>query len=471
MDTIPATGHQSTTETTVDASCTVDGSTTITCDDCGTILSTTTIPAGHKFVDGVCTICDEKLPDYSGRYYIATIRTSGNYWYMSSNLGTASTKRYQATDSGLTELPSEIVAPIDGHVFVLENNGDGTYYIYAEGVQGNNYIGWTSGSNSGTLVSKDKALRLKVDAVDGGLFNIHFTNNSEERYLSLNGTANNNYFAFYAGTQKHNLALVPFIPMGEISNVAVALGTDLSMLYNVTFAEGEDAADFRMVFTLNGKTVEASAKDGIYKLGGIAPHMMGDTVTATLYKGEVVVDVLEYSIKQYLETVINGDYSAEAKQLATDLLVYGAAAQKNQDYNTENLVTNATPTVDEANKPDSNLDKEQVADRIDDVSFTSVGVNFSHVNKLYVAINNAAGENITVKVNGNAAEIVNGFVYTTAIAPTSFDEVYTFELYVDGELYQTVTYSVNSYISAKWDAESGLAKALYNYAVSFANYQ
>ena len=47
---------------------------------------------------------------YEGRYYIASIRSSGNYFYMSSDLGTASTKRYQAVDSGLTTLPASITA-------------------------------------------------------------------------------------------------------------------------------------------------------------------------------------------------------------------------------------------------------------------------------------------------------------------------------------------------------------------------
>ena len=258
-DIIPATGHQNTTETTVDASCTVDGSITKTCDDCGATLSTTSIPAGHKFVDGVCTECGEELPDYSGRYYIAAIRSSGNYFYMTSDLGTASTKRYQAVDTGLTERPASITAPENGYMFVLVNNYDGTYCIYAEGVEGDdNYLGWTSG-NSGALVSEDKAGVFKVDLLESGLFNIYF----DDRYLSLNGTSGNDYFAFYAGTQRQDLALIPVvetpaepeIPAGEITGVQLELGTDLSLRYQITVAEGESYESFKMVFTLGEKTV------------------------------------------------------------------------------------------------------------------------------------------------------------------------------------------------------------------------
>ena len=41
------------------ATCTEAGSTTTTCQDCGETISTEEIPAGHKFVDGVCSVCGE----------------------------------------------------------------------------------------------------------------------------------------------------------------------------------------------------------------------------------------------------------------------------------------------------------------------------------------------------------------------------------------------------------------------------
>ena len=45
----PACEHASTTTTTVDATCTVAGSTTVVCDSCGATVSETPIPAGHTF--------------------------------------------------------------------------------------------------------------------------------------------------------------------------------------------------------------------------------------------------------------------------------------------------------------------------------------------------------------------------------------------------------------------------------------
>ncbi len=51
--------HSNTTETTVEATCTTAGSTTVTCDDCGETISTTEIPATgeHTYVDGACSVC------------------------------------------------------------------------------------------------------------------------------------------------------------------------------------------------------------------------------------------------------------------------------------------------------------------------------------------------------------------------------------------------------------------------------
>ncbi|MBE6757083.1 MAG: hypothetical protein E7552_00850, partial [Ruminococcaceae bacterium] len=60
-EVIPATGHQDLTTTTVDADCTTDGSITVTCDSCGEVISTEVIPAtGHvntttETVDATCT--------------------------------------------------------------------------------------------------------------------------------------------------------------------------------------------------------------------------------------------------------------------------------------------------------------------------------------------------------------------------------------------------------------------------------
>ena len=54
-----------TTENT--ATCTEAGTTTVTCNDCGKVVSTTeTAALGHNYVDGTCSVCGGEDPDYEG---------------------------------------------------------------------------------------------------------------------------------------------------------------------------------------------------------------------------------------------------------------------------------------------------------------------------------------------------------------------------------------------------------------------
>ena len=69
-------------------------------------------------------------------------------------------------------------------------------------------------------------------------------------------------------------------------------------------------------------------------------------------------------------------------------------------------------------------------------------------------------------------------LYTDPIYATEFDKVFTAELSVDGEVIQTLTYSVKSYVYAKQNSENtemaALVRALYTYgrsAVAYKNEQ
>lgn len=209
-DVIDATGHVNTTTSTVDATCDADGSTTVTCNDCGKAVSTEILPKlEHSYENGTCTLCGKSKPsdplDLDGKeFYIAAIRNSGNYFYMTNDLGTASTKRYTAIDSGSTSLPQSITNKDNAYVFIFEYIDENNYYIYTYTSEGLLYLGYTSG-NSGTLVDKASAQKFTIKETDDGKYVISLT--TESRNLELN--LSNNYFAFYGGTQISNLALIP----------------------------------------------------------------------------------------------------------------------------------------------------------------------------------------------------------------------------------------------------------------------
>jgi uncharacterized Zn-binding protein involved in type VI secretion len=103
--------------------------------------------------------------------------------------------------------------------------------------------------------------------------------------------------------------------------------------------------------------------------------------------------------------------------------------------------------------------------------FKGAGVYFDNVNKIFVKLSTT--ENVTLTINGVEVAIEGTTVYTDGILATEFAETFTFALYHDGVLMQTLTYSVNAYAYAKQaDAAMGeLALALDRYGVSASAYK
>lgn len=146
-----------------------------------------------------CTAKTEDTSDYSGTYAILAKRTTGGYWYMTNDLGTASTKRFTAVEAGET-LPEEDVALGASKLWQVSKSGEG-YTVKSVGA--NQYITWSSG-NSANL--GDSGILFTITKTDEEFYNLSHSN----RYLSLNATSGNNYFALYESQQK-NLVLIPAV--------------------------------------------------------------------------------------------------------------------------------------------------------------------------------------------------------------------------------------------------------------------
>lgn len=141
-----------------------------------------------------------------GKYVIVASRAkegNRNWYYMTSDLGTATTKRFQAVDTGTEEVDSINITNLDDkYVWTLE--ADGSNWKLKHGTQ---YVTWTSG-NSANLGTTAKTLTF--DVTDNQVL-AHFNDGTSERYLSLNTTANLDYFAFYSGTnQVEQLFFLPY---------------------------------------------------------------------------------------------------------------------------------------------------------------------------------------------------------------------------------------------------------------------
>lgn len=141
-----------------------------------------------------------------GKYVIVASREKTddkNWYYMTSDLGTASTKRFQAVSTEAHVLDDIVVENLeDKYVWTLE--ADGNNWKLKNGTQ---YVTWTSG-NSAKLDATGKSLTFETAE---NIVQVHFNDGTNERYLSLNATTGNNYFAFYSGTnQKTHLVFLPY---------------------------------------------------------------------------------------------------------------------------------------------------------------------------------------------------------------------------------------------------------------------
>ncbi len=286
--------------------------------------------------------------------------------------------------------------------------------------------------------------------------------------------------------------------IARISGVSLGIGSDLTVNYyatvNETYIKESEAANVKMRFTRNGKSVtvggeyDSANSRYLFSYTGITPQCIGDNIKAELlYKDKTIATKDSYSVLEYCQTLhADSKTGTELKTLIADLLEYGAAAQKYMNYNTENLVNTDDWVITEKTEfvaPETTA--TIIEGSIDQNNkFTSVGVSLSNVNQIFfrfkvedaenakITIQKGSGEKVEVTSSEWIADGDTYLVYTNAISATGHDTSYTVSLTV-GEQTQSVSYSINSYVSAKYeDAEVGeLVKALYNLGVSAQAYK
>lgn len=283
--------------------------------------------------------------------------------------------------------------------------------------------------------------------------------------LRYNITSNQNRFRFYktaSYTDQQPIALYK-LDVADITGAQVTVGSDLTMKYyvDVTNIENIGDGDLTMRFSIDGEVIDTvtgtvNGSQYVFDFSDLAPQRMADKIKAeVLYKGALIDVKDDYSIKTNAQNLLtaNAD-NAELCQFIIDMLYYGAAAQQYTNYNTDNLANDGI-TGASATTPDASwarvLENNSTPDT---VYFRAATVWFDSVNKLIIKLS-AVTENTKLYVDGTLVEInydesTNTYSYTTGeILATDFDKVFTFTLYEDGTLIQTLKYSVNSYAYSK----------------------
>ena len=287
-----------------------------------------------------------------------------------------------------------------------------------------------------------------------------------------------------------------FLGDSFFTGASLTLGESLTMNYYSTLESVFGQATVR--FTYRGETFtvkgvrDKESGEYVFSLTGIAPQCMGENIKAelilTLEDGtELVVDAKEsYSVRAYCRDALaaNPDNKALVTLLA-DLLAYGDAAQDYTGFNADTPVSEGFAAAPSEWEAVTDTDFTLSDKTRDDIRFTSAGVRFGHINRLYFKVKAADLTGVTLTVNDKtytaaALTLVEDtadtyIFYTDPVYATEFDKVFTAELSVDGEVIQTLTYSVRSYVYAKQNSENtemaALVRALYAYGRSAIAYK
>ena len=456
----PTCEHVNQTTTTVDATCTEAGNITTTCKDCGDV-KTEVIPAkGHSFVDGVCSECGEEQPS------VATLT-------------------FDSTEKRTVFTTSQQVWEENGVTLTNDKAGSTTNIAdYANPVRfyKSSTITVTCGNMTITKIeftcnTDDYATSLQKSI--GGTATV----NGQIVTVELATTTNSYTVTLSDGQVRMDSITVYSAKPAKIDCATVTVGENLAVNYYVSNSN----ADAVMYFTFNGKTYDVAGElqtngkyAGKYKytLDNIPPQCMTDNISAVLMNGEVELDKLEeYSIQTYAQNMLNNaEPSDKLKQLVSDMLRYGAAAQNYKPYKTGNLATDGVENLiaaSDAVAPEVTASPVKNPE-IDSypVYFTGATVWFDGVNKIRVKVSSIENAFISLDYGETKVALESTTYETEGILATEFDKEFTFQLYYGETLMQTLTYSVNAYAYKMKDHESmgDLATALYRYGVSAEAY-
>ncbi len=423
--------------------------------------------------------------DWSGEYLI--VYETGHLIFdgSSTSLSSGPYKSVEINEYIITSDYSE-------YAFTIAKSGD-DYTIQSKSGY---YIGNNSNSNALTAnktTTYNNSISLN-EAENIEDINVNIIS-SGGAYLRYN--TSNRLFRYYkSGTYTGQQAICLYKLEGKVEYMtslatvkgSVTLGEEIKVNYSATIPEAFEGATLEYSFndeltpyTLFGIKNETTGAY-VYSIP-MAPQRMTDVIHAKLVAqdGTVIATPNDFSIRAYAQTLLQGECSDELKQLLTDLLTYGAEAQKYQNYKTDDLANN----IDEIGTPSTAAPTENGMTLTDGDSvesfpayFSKATVWFDNTNSVRVYVtNNGDMTNVTLTVNGNAVKLTENadgtyYYQTESLKATELDQTFTFVL-SDGETtLQTLTYSVNAYVyNMKNNTKIGnLALALYRYGQSAQAY-
>ena len=331
---IYATGHTYDAGVVTQPTCTTAGYTTYTCTGCGSTYESDSVPAtGHTYgalvTAPTCTTtgyttytCMDCGSTYRGNFVPATGHTYGGGTVTAPTCTSSGYTTYACMDCGYS-YKDNIVSAV-GHKYQSQVTEPTCT---------------TAGYTTYTCTACGDSYKSNAVSATGHTYS--------SGYCMTCGTKDPSYVAAPTVTLKNpTLAFEDEILYNVYFNVDnMSAVTEMGLL---TFAtrdtEGTAASALEII---PGYVANA---DGTYTVhsNGIAPKNLGDALYFKVYAmtsdGRYAYsDIAGYNAVAYAKTVLGGSTTLAAKQLMIAMLNYGAAAQVNFGYNTDNLMNAFLP--------------------------------------------------------------------------------------------------------------------------------
>ena len=261
------------------------------------------------------------------------------------------------------------------------------------------------------------------------------------------------------------LSMLPAAVFATGDTASVLEGWNIALGDNVGVNFRLNSADYTVTTTVNGEAVTPAISDNLVTVN-VAAAQMNDPIVLTVKNGEETVHTGEYSVRQYAEYILEGDYANYVKNMVLQTLNYGAAAQTYFNYNAGNLA-NAGYELEASEEIPTEVPAISLEDNLAGISLYGISLVFR--NKIAVRFYFKTTEDIAnFTFSQGTPEQKDGMYYIEVgnINPQELANDITLSVN-DGAL--TVTYSPLNYIVRKYnDASSSaelkaLVQAMYGY--------
>ena len=251
----------------------------------------------------------------------------------------------------------------------------------------------------------------------------------------------------------------------SVSEWNIALGDDISATFYLNIDSRIEAPTAKVTIgTSSSDAVLTKQENGTYAVTvKVAAAQMTDNISIQVVNGDAVSEAMTYTIRQYAEKILTGEYDAKTQNLVKAMLNYGAMAQTYFGYNAGDLAnknyvnaeTVEVPSVDTSN---------MVSGSADGIRFYGASLVFESKVAVRFYFTVTGDINSYTFSTGSDPVLKNGMYYIEVADINPQDYATDIVLTVNDAL--TVTYSPLTYISRKASADNALAnlvKAMYVY--------